>query len=187
MPNTNFKCTPHLNLLRLQGHELEESTFDAEFQKFMTAAKSDLANAQTPKAKALIYYATISSQLIFLERKGFEPAALKAFALEVESRVSGKQVDFAFDLPTKPNAKTMTDEKRRAKILALYIAQPENRKQLFKFSPEYANLSEKQIKDLLKNFNRNRSGDRIFEALVEHYQRLAKENPFDFLGYFASP
>ena len=81
----------------------------------------------------------------------------------------------------------MTDEKRRAKILALYIAQPENRKQLFKFSPEYANLSEKQIKDLLKNFNRNRSGDRIFEALVEHYQRLAKENPFDFLGYFASP
>jgi hypothetical protein len=81
----------------------------------------------------------------------------------------------------------MPDEKRRAKVLALYITKPESRKQLFKFSRDYADLGETQIKDLLKNFNRNRSGDKIFLALVEHYQRLAKQDPFDFLEYFASP
>ena len=76
MPTKNFKCIPSLNLLRFQGRELEEGVFDAEFQKFMTAAKNDLENAQTPKAKALIFHATISAQLIFLEQKGFEPAVM---------------------------------------------------------------------------------------------------------------
>ena len=187
MPTKNFKCIPSLNLLRFQGRELEEGIFDAEFQKFMTAAKNDLGNAKTLKAKALIYHATISAQLIFIERKGFEAAVMKDLALEVESRVIGKQIDFAFDLPTKSNAKTMLDEKRRAKVLALYITKPENRKQLFKFSRDYADLRETQIKDLLKNFNRNKSGDSIFVGLVEHYKRLAKQDPFDFLEYFASP
>jgi len=187
MSSANFKCIPLLNLLRFQGGELEECVFDAKFQDFMAAAKSDLEKAQTQKAKALIYHATISAQLVFLERKGFEAEAMKDLALEVESRVSGKQIDFAFDLPTKSNAKTMPDEKRRAKVLALYITKPESRKQSFKFSRDYADLGETQIKDLLKNFNRNRSGDKIFLALVEHYQRLAKQDPFDFLEYFASP
>ena len=107
-------------------------------------------------------------------------------ALEVEGKVSGKQIDFVFDLPTGTNAKTMADEKRRAKVLALYIAQPKERKRLYKFSPRYAGLDEDQIKDLLKNFNRNRSGDKIFQNLVEHYQRLAMEDTFDFSEYFAS-
>ena len=81
----------------------------------------------------------------------------------------------------------MADEKRRAKVFALYIAQPKERKRLYKFSPGYAGLDEDQIKDLLKNFNRNRSGDKIFQNLVEHYQRLAMEDTFDFSEYFASP
>ena len=187
MSSANFKCVPLLNLLRFQGGELEERVFDAKFQDFMVAAKSHLEKAQTQKAKALIYHATISAQLAFLERKGFEATVMQDLALEVESRVSRKQIDFALDLPTKSNAKTMPDEKRRAKVLALYIAKPENRKQLFKFSRDYADLGETQIKDLLKNFNRNRSGDSIFLGLVEHYQRSAKQEPFDFLEYFASP
>ena len=187
MSSTNFKCISLLNLLRFQGGELEERVFDAKFQDFMAVAKSDLEKAQTQKAKALIYHATISAQLAFLERKGFEATVMQDLALEVESRVSGKQIDFAFDLPTKSNAKTMPDEKRRAKVLALYITKPENRKQLFKFSRDYADLGETQIKDLLKNFNLNRSGDSIFLGLVEHYQRTAKQEPFDFLEYFASP
>ena len=187
MSSTNFKCIPLLNLLRFQGGELEERVFDAKFQDFMAAAKSDLEKAQTSKAKALIYHATISAQLAFLERKGFESAVMQRLALEVEGRVSGKQIEFAFDLPTGINAKTMADEKRRAKVLALYIAKPKERKRLYKFSPGYADLDEHQIKDLLKNFNRNRSGDKIFQELVEHYQRLAMEDAFDFSEYFASP
>ncbi len=187
MSSTNFKCIPLLNLLRFQGGELEEWVFDAKFQDFMAAAKSDLEKAQTPKANALIYHATISAQLAFLERKGFESAVMQSLALEVEGRISGKQVDFVFDLPTGTNAKTMADEKRRAKVLALYIAQPKERKRLYKFSPGYADLDEDQIKDLLKNFNRNRSGDKIFQGLVEHYQRLAMEDAFDFSEYFANP
>ena len=94
---------------------------------------------------------------------------------------------FVFDLPTGTNAKTMADEKHRAKVLALYIAKPKERKRLYKFSPGYADLDEHQIKDLLKNFNRKRSGDKIFQELVEHYQRLAMEDAFDFSKYFASP
>ena len=187
MSSANFKCIPLLNLLRFQGGELEERVFDAKFQDFMAAAKSDLENAQTQKAKALIYHATISAQHAFLERKGFEATAMQYLALEVEGRVSGKQIDFVFDLPTGTNAKTMADEKRRAKVLALYIAQPKERKRLYKFSPGYADLDEDQIKDLLKNFNRNRSGDKIFQGLVEHYQRLAMEDAFDFSEYFANP
>ena len=187
MSSTNFKCIPLLNLLRFQGGELEERVFDAKFQDFMAAAKSDLEKAQTKKAKALIYHATLSAQLAFLERKGFESAVMQSLALEVEGRVSGKQIDFVFDLPTGTNAKTMADEKRRAKVLALYIAQPKERKRLYKHSPGYAGLDEDQIKDLLKNFNRNRSGDKIFQNLVEHYQRLAVEDTFDFSEYFASP
>ena len=187
MSSTNFKCIPLLNLLRFQGGELEERVFDAKFQDFMAAAKSDLEKAQTPKANALIYHATISAQLAFLERKGFESAVMQSLVLEVEGRISGKQVDFVFDLPTGTNAKTMADEKRRAKVLALYIAQPKERKRLYKFSPGYADLDEGQIKDLLKNFNRNRSGDKIFQGLVEHYQRLAMEDTFEFSKYFDSP
>ena len=114
MSSANFKCIPLLNLLRFQGGELEERVFDVKFQDFMTAAENDLDKAQTPKAKALIYHATISAQLAFLERKGFESAVMQSLALEVEGRVSGKQIDFAFDLPTGINAKTMADEKRRA-------------------------------------------------------------------------
>ena len=187
MSSTNFKCISLLNLLRFQGGELEERVFDAKFQDFMAVAKSDLEKAQTQKAKALIYHATISAQLAFLERKGFEATVMQDLALEVEGRVSGKQIDFVFDLPTGTNAKTMADEKRRAKVLALYIAQPRERKRLYKFSPGYADLDEGQIKDLLKNFNRNRSGDKIFQGLVEHYQRLAMEDTFDFSEYFDSP
>ena len=187
MSSTNFKCIPLLNLLRFQGGELEERVFDAKFQDFMAAAKSDLEKAQTKKAKALIYHATLSAQLAFLERKGFESAVMQGLALEVEGRVSGKQIDFVFDLPTGTNAKTMADEKRRAKVLALYIAQPKERKRLYKYSAGFADLDEHQIKDLLKNFNRNRSGDKIFQNLVEHYQRLAMEDTFDFSEYFASP
>ena len=63
MSSANFKCIPLLNLLRFQGGELEERVFDATFQDFMAAAKSDLAKAQTQKAKALIYHATISAQV----------------------------------------------------------------------------------------------------------------------------
>ena len=155
MSSANFKCIPLLNLLRFQGGELEERVFDATFQDFMAAAKSDLAKAQTQKAKALIYHATISAQASSLERKDFEAAGMQGLALEVEGRVSGKQIDFVFDLPTGTNAKTMVDEKRRAKVLALYIVQPKDRKRLYKFSPENADLHEDQIKDLLKNFNRN--------------------------------
>ena len=187
MSSTNFKCIPLLNLLRFQGSELEERIFDAKFQDFMAAAKSDLEKAQTPKAKALIYHATISAQLAFLERKGFDSAVMQSLAMEVEGRVSGKQIDFVFDLPTGTNAKKMADEKRRAKVLALYIVQPKERKRLYKFSPGYADLDEDKIKDLLKNFNRNRSGDKIFQGLVEHYQRLAMEDAFDFSKYFGSP
>jgi hypothetical protein len=187
MSSANFKCIPLLNLLRFQGGELEERVFDAKFQDFMAAAKSDLEKAQTQKAKALIYHATISAQLAFLERKGVEATAMQNLALEVEGRVSGKQIDFVFDLPTATNAKTMADEKHRAKVLALYIAQPKERQRLYKFSPRYADLDEGQIKDLLKNFNRNRSGDKIFQGLVEHYQRLAMEDTFDFSEYFDSP
>ena len=91
MSSANFKCIPLLNLLRFQGGELEERVFDAKFQDFMAAAKSDLEKAQTQKAKALIYHATISAQLAFLERKGFESAVMQGLALEVEGRVSGKQ------------------------------------------------------------------------------------------------
>ena len=94
MSSKNFKCIPLLNLLRFQGSELEERVFDAKFQDFMAAAKSDLEKAQTKKAKALIYHATISVQLAFLERKGFESAVMQSLALEVEGRVSGKQIDF---------------------------------------------------------------------------------------------
>ena len=86
MSSTNFKCIPLLNLLRFQGGELEERVFDAKFQDFMAAAKSDLEKAQTKKAKALIYHATISAQQAFLERKGFESAVMQGLALEVEGR-----------------------------------------------------------------------------------------------------
>jgi hypothetical protein len=65
MSPANFKCIPLLNLLRFQGGELEERVFDAKFQDFMAAAKSDLEKAQTKKAKALIYHATLSAQLSF--------------------------------------------------------------------------------------------------------------------------
>ena len=34
MSSANFKCIPLLNLLRLQGVELEERVFDAKFQDF---------------------------------------------------------------------------------------------------------------------------------------------------------
>jgi len=98
-----------------------------------------------------------------------------------------KKIDVVFDLPMGTNAKTMADEKRRAKVFALYIIRPKERKRLYKFSPGYADLDKDQIKDLSKNFNRNRSGDKIFQELVEHYQRLAMEDAFDFLEYFASP
>ena len=50
MSSANFKCIPLLNLLRFQGGELEERVFDAKFQDFMAAAKSDLEKAQTQKA-----------------------------------------------------------------------------------------------------------------------------------------
>ena len=65
MSSTNFKCIPLLNLLRFQGSELEERVFDTKFQDFMAAAKSDLEKAQTKKAKALIFHATLSAQISF--------------------------------------------------------------------------------------------------------------------------
>ena len=98
MSSANFKCVPLLNLLRFQGGELEERVFDAKFQDFMVAAKSDLEKAQTQKSQSTDLSCHDKCPATFLERKGFE-ATDAGFGLEVESRVSRKQIDFALIFP----------------------------------------------------------------------------------------
>ena len=68
----------------------------------------------------------------------------------------------------------------------MYVAKPKPN-EIVEVLGGLCGLKRGAVRKLAQNFDRNSSGAKTFQHLVEYYQRLAKEDPLNFLEYFDNP